>query len=164
MKKIEHQVFLEKSGLSPKDLPEPIHEKIKIFNKMLSMKEETSGEDLKKLDKELKELDRELMGDLEQEYEDSLAHNDLMETENKADQDPPVKTIQKTDTKPTGDEAILENLFKDGRVNDILRSDLRDLGFTGTLSGSRRVGKFYLHRSSMFSFQYHLKRMENSTV
>ncbi len=157
MKKIEHQVFLKNNKLDKKLLLQPIQEKIEIFDRMYKLLETVSDCEKGSLYEQLEELDLEILEDIDEEYADKLEFNEI---EDALDQQPNLETVtlKKETSKPTNDEAILEELVKMGRVRNIARSTFRDLGVKVSLGWTTVIGKYRVVRTSVFRYRYRVSQ------
>lgn len=153
MKKIEHQVFLKNNQLDKKLLLQPIQEKIEIFDRMYGLLKTVSDCEKGNLLEQLEELDLEILEDIDEEYADKLEFNEI---EDALDEQPVLeKAAPKKETlKPTTDEAILDELVKMGRTQDIGRSTFKDLGIKTQFGWQTIIGKYLVTRTSVFSYRY----------
>ena len=158
MKKIEHQVFLKNNKLDKKLLLQPIQEKIEIFDRMHKLLETVSDCEKGNLLEQLEELDLEILEDIDEEYADKLEFNEI---EDVLDEQPVLEIVatKKETPKPTTDEAILDELFKMGRTQDIGRSTFKDLGIKTQLGWETIIGKYRVVRTSVFRYRYEVKRI-----
>lgn len=133
--KCEYKDFLTANGFTEADLPEPLREMTKIFERVTVQLKDVTGEDRKELLRLLKKLDLEILYWIMEAWKDRL--------ENYALSDAQV------------DESILEDL-----VNMLVhRSDLRNAGFRGDLSGRIiRVGDYLLERTSPFVYKFRVRK------
>ena len=137
-----HQEFMDTNQMALDSFSEGLQKKITIFGIMLPGLQDTIEEDAKTLDKKLDALDKEIYGDMLEEYEEYLENNELYDVE------------EQSKTKLT-DPEILAELWKMGRKKSLRRSTLRDMGFKGELSkGSIRVGNYRLERTGIFIHSY----------
>tara|TARA_R110000796_G_scaffold66452_1_gene152850 strand:+ start:152 stop:628 length:477 start_codon:yes stop_codon:yes gene_type:complete len=158
MKKIEHQIFLKNNKLDKKLLLQPIQEKIEIFDRMHKLLETVSDCEKGNLLEQLEELDLEILEDIDEEYADKLEFNEIEEA--LEEQSVLEKVAPKKETlKPTTDEAILDELFKMGRTQDIGRSTFKDLGIKTQLGWETIIGKYRVVRTSVFRYRYEVKRI-----
>lgn len=142
MKRIHHRIFIQANGLSPKELPEALADKIGIFDRVHSLLEETLDEHRKKLLKLLRKLDHELREDLEEAFEDRLAHNHFPEQKAPAPEKPDDK---------------FEFFFRKNLGRTFLRSELLKMGIS-IPKGEKEIhhGKFKLVRTGIFTYRYRL--------
>ena len=140
MKKIEHKTFLKNNSLDKKLLLEPIQDKIEIFDRMYKLLDTVSDCEKGDLLEQLEELDLEILEDIDEEYADKLEFNEIEEVQ---DEQPILEKValKKESPKPTNDEAILDELVKMGRTQDIGRSTFKDLGLKSKLGWETVVGK-----------------------
>ena len=142
MKRIHHRIFIQTGGLSPEELPEALADKIGIFDRVHSLLEDTLGAQRKKLLNLLRKLDHELREDLEEAFEDRLAHNHFPE------QEPPALENPAKD---------LEKFFRKNLGRTFLRSELLKMGIS-VPKGEKEIshGKFKLLRTGIFTYRYRL--------
>ncbi len=158
MKKIEHQVFLKNNKLDKKLLLQPIQEKIEIFDRMHKLLETVSDCEKGNLLEQLEELDLEILEDIDEEYADKLEFNEIED----ALEERPIldKLVPKKETlKPTTDEAILDELVKMGRSQDIGLSTFKDLGIKTQLDWETVIGKYRVVRTSVFRYRYGIEKI-----
>ncbi|UII32259.1 hypothetical protein LVD17_00210 [Fulvivirga ulvae] len=142
-----HLEFMGINGLAMDSFSEGLRKKIKLFGMMLSGLDETIGTDALVLRDKLGKLDKEIYGDMLEEYEEYLENNEIME--GSASDKPKTKS----------DKELLEQLWKMGRKKGLRRSTLRDMGFQVELSRNRvSVGNFRLERTGIFVHTYDLVR------
>ncbi|WP_407264898.1 hypothetical protein R5N98_12590 [Tenacibaculum maritimum] len=153
MKKIEHKTFLKNNKLDTKLLLQPIQEKIEIFDRMYKLLETVSDCEKGNLLEQLEELDLEILEDIDEEYADKLAFNEI---EDALDAQPVLEIVatRKETPKPTTDEAILDELVKMGRTENIGRSTFKDLGIRKVLGWETVIGKYRVSRTSVFSYRF----------
>lgn len=143
-----HLEFMGLNELAMDSFSEALRKKIKLFGMMLPGLDETIGTDALVLRDKLEKLDKEIYGDMLEEYEEYLENNEMAE-------------IQASDSKPETktDKELLEQLWNMGRKKALRRSTLRNMGFRGELSGNRvSVGNFRLERTGIFVHTYDLVR------
>lgn len=118
MKKIEHKTFLKNNSLDKKLLLEPIQDKIEIFDRMYALLETISDCEKGNLLEQLEALDLEILEDIDEEYADKLEFNEIEEA---LEETPALENValKKETPKPANDEAILDELVKMGRTQDI---------------------------------------------
>ena len=162
MKKIEHQIFLQRNQLAKKLLLQPIQEKMEIFDRMHKLLDNVSVCEKDALLDELEALDLEILEDIDEEYADQLEHNEITEelkekqvAFEKVMDDTPASTKKK---KPT-DEDIINELVKMGRTENIGRSTFKDLGFNVALGWETIIGKYRVTRTSVFRYRYGIERI-----
>lgn len=137
-----HQEFMATNHMGLDSFSEGLQKKITIFGIMLPGLQETIEEDAKVLRKKLDALDKEIYGDMLEEYEEYLENNEVADIEEK-----PIKSL--------ADPDIIEQLWKMGKKKSLRRSTLRDMGFKGDLSkGSLKVGSYRLERTGIFVHSY----------
>lgn len=153
MKKIEHKIFLKNNSLDKKLLLEPIQDKIEIFDRMYALLETVSDCEKGNLLEQLEALDLEILEDIDEEYADKLEFNEIEEA---LEETPALETIitKKESQKPTTDEAILDELVKMGRTQNIGRSTFKDLGLKSKLGWETFIGKYRVVRTSVFRYRY----------
>lgn len=140
MEKIEHREFMVENGLDTESLPEGLQRKIKVFDKLFAKLEETVDDDNERVLSKLNDLDRELVQDLETEFEDQLENNDIDEE----------------------NDDILENFYKQGN-REVLRSELQQAGFKGDLSSEFIItGTYCLERTGTFTFRFKIHKFSKS--
>jgi hypothetical protein len=140
MEQIEHRDFLKENSVETNSLPEALQQKINLFNKMLEFLNDTVDEDGETLKNKLKDLDSELVEDLENEFEDVLDNNEIDEQNND----------------------ILEKLFKKGK-REVLKSELLEKGFKGKLTDDYIVtGTYVLQRTSTFRYVYKIHKFSRN--
>lgn len=138
-----HLEFMGTNKLTPDSFSEALQKKISIFGMLLQGLDETIDEDTRTLQKKLDALDKEIYGDMLEEYEEFLENNEMSEP------------LMKPETGKPTDQELLENLWQMGRKKSLRRSTLRDMGFKGDLSkGAVRVGNFWLQRTGVFIHSY----------
>lgn len=71
--------FLKTNKIKVKELPEPIQDKMGIYNEMHSQLSDTVEEDKKILQKKLEDLEDEIYEDLLNEFESQLTNNEVVE-------------------------------------------------------------------------------------
>jgi regulator of replication initiation timing len=155
MKKIEHKTFLENNKLDTKLLLQPIQEKIEIFDRMHKLLETVSDCEKGNLLEQLESLDLEILEDIDEEYADKLEFNEIEEA---LDEQPVLETVapKKVTSKPVNDVAILDELVKIGRTQDIGRSTFKDLGIKTQLGWETVIGKYRVIRNSVFRYRYQI--------
>ncbi|WP_299186560.1 hypothetical protein [uncultured Aquimarina sp.] len=153
MKEVKFKVFLETNHLKKTDLPRPLIEKIDIFWKLHKLLDAIQDSDRDDLLEQLEQLDYEILGEIEEEYEDLLENNDRLEEILKS---PLVKkSIKETaKSKIRTDESILQELVKMGRRKSIRRSVLKGLGVKSKIEHDVVIGKYQLKRMSFFFHVY----------
>ncbi len=153
MKKIEHQTFLKNNNLDKKLLLEPIQDKIEIFDRMHKLLDTVSDCEKGDLLEQLEELDLEILEDIDEEYADKLEFNEIEEA---LEEQPVLEKVmpKKESPKSTNDEAILDELVKMGRTQDIGRSTFKDLGLKSKLGWETVIGKYRVVRTSVFRYRY----------
>ena len=158
MKKIEHKTFLKNNNLDKKLLLEPIQDKIEIFDRMHGLLETVTDCEKDNLLEQLEELDLEILEDIDEEYADKLEFNEIEEA---LDEQPALEKVLPTKevSKPITDEAILDELVKMGRTQDIGRSTFKDLGMKTQLGWETVIGKYRVVRTSVFRYRYGVKRI-----
>ena len=157
MKKIEHKTFLKNNSLDKKLLLEPIQDKIEIFDRMHKLLDTVSDCEQGDLLEQLEELDLEILEDIDEEYADKLEFNEIEEA--LEEQTVLEKVMPKKESpKSTNDEAILDELVKMGRTQDIGRSTFKDLGLKSKLGWETVIGKYRVVRTSVFRYRYGVKR------
>lgn len=183
MKKYEHREFIAANSLTDTSFSKPLQNQIRSFNKLLTLSEETVGEDREKLQQSLDALDTEILEEMINEYEDQLENNDIEEEdevketeevkepegikESEENVNEPLEEVEEIEEEvkeeeeketETPDEQILGRFLSRGTVR---LSDLRHAGFSANLSGSRTtVGKYLLERSSVFSYEYRISKQQ----
>ncbi|WP_298546179.1 hypothetical protein [uncultured Aquimarina sp.] len=153
MKEVKFKVFLETNHVKKTDLPRPLIEKIGIFWKLHKLLDAIQDSDRDDLLEQLEQLDYEILGEIEEEYEDLLENNDRLEEILKS---PLVKkSIKETaKSKIRTDESILQELVKMGRRKSIRRSVLKGLGVKSKIEHDVVIGKYQLKRMSFFFHVY----------
>jgi hypothetical protein len=153
MKEVKFNVFLEVNHIKKTDLPKPLVEKIGIFWKLHGLLDSVKDADREELLEQLENLDYEILGDIEEEYEDQLENNDRLEELMKS---PLVKESikKKAKAKIRTDETILQELVAMKRTKNIRRSKLIGMGLKTNLGGDTRIGKYLLKRTSFFYYRY----------
>ncbi|MCH3884552.1 hypothetical protein [Tenacibaculum aquimarinum] len=153
MKKIEHKIFLKNNSLDKKLLLEPIQDKIEIFDRMYKLLDTVSDCEKGDLLEQLEALDLEILEDIDEEYADKLEFNEIEEA---LEEQPVLEKVmpKKESPKPTNDEAILDELVKMGRTQDIGRSTFKDLGLISKLGWETVIGKYLVVRTSVFRYRY----------
>ncbi|MAQ75532.1 MAG: hypothetical protein CL613_04265 [Aquimarina sp.] len=158
MKKIEHKTFLKNNSLDKKLILEPIQDKIEIFDRMHKLLDTVSDCEKGDLLEQLEALDLEILEDIDEEYADKLEFNEIEE----ALEEQPVleKVTSKIESqKPKNDEAILDELVKMGRTQDIGRSTFEDLGLKSKLGWETVIGKYRVIRTSVFRYRYEVNKI-----
>lgn len=157
MKKIEHQTFLKNNHLDKKLLLELIQDKIEIFDRMHKLLDTVSDCEKGDLLEQLEELDLEILEDIDEEYADKLEFNEIEEA---LEEQPVLEKVmpKKENPKSTNDEAILYELVKMGRTQDIGRSTFKDLGLKSKLGWETIIGKYRVVRTSVFRYRYEVVR------
>lgn len=158
MKKIEHKTFLKNNSLDKKLLLEPIQDKIEIFDRMYALLETVSDCEKGNLLEQLEALDLEILEDIDEEYADKLEFNEIEEA---LEETPALENValEKETPKPANDEAILDELVKMGRTQDIGRSTFKDLGLKSKLGWETVIGKYRVVRTSVFRYRYGVERI-----
>ncbi|WP_281989739.1 hypothetical protein [Aquimarina aggregata] len=135
------------------DLPRPLVEKIDIFWKLHKLLDSIQDSDRDDLLEQLEQLDYEILGEIEEEYEDQLENNDRLEEILKS---PLVKKSikDKAKAKVRTDESILQELVSMGRMKNIRRSVLKSLGVQSKIEHDTVIGKYRLKRMSFFFHVY----------
>lgn len=153
MKEVKFSVFLEENQIRKTDLPKPLVEKIDIFWKLHKLLDAIQDSDRDDLLEQLEQLDYEILGEIEEEYEDQLENNDRLE---ELKNSPLVRaSIKKTaKTKLRSDEGILQELVKMKRTKNIRRSKLIAMGMKTKIDGDTIIGKYLLKRTSFFYYRY----------
>jgi len=135
----DHRGFITKNKIDKKGLPSAIQKKMGIFDEMANGLHYTVGEDAQTLRKKLTKLDEELYEDLLDEFEDELQHNEFGQVE--------------------ANGQILENLYRKGKLYQLSKSFLKDLGLKVDFNKWEiHVGPYILVRQSIFSFHFKLKK------
>lgn len=149
MERIEHRIYFERNEIDPNGLIEPIRDKIDIFNRMFKLYESTSVCSKDDVAKELELLDREIMNDIDDEYEDSLTNGDI-------EQDVPTVKSKKQNKTPklSNDESILSKLVALGSTKNIGLSTFTELGLQTTLGWNTIIGKYRIKRTSVLAYKY----------
>lgn len=153
MKTIRFKEFLQENKLKKTDLPKPLLEKIDIFWKLHKLLDSIQDADRDDLLEQLEQLDYEILGEIEEEYEDQLENNDRLE---ELMNSPVVKKSlkHKAKNKLRTDETILGELVSMGRIKNIRRSFLKELGIKTKIEHDAVIGKYQLKRMSMFFHVY----------
>ncbi|WP_051473930.1 hypothetical protein [Aquimarina macrocephali] len=153
MKEVKFTVFLEANGLNKNDLPKPLVEKISIFWKLHKLFDAIQDSDRKELLEQLEQLDYEILGDIEEEYEDQLENNDRLEELMKS---PLVKESlkKKVKAKIRTDQTIVQELVAMGRTKNIRKSELIDMGIKAKIERDVIIGNYILKRMSVFFHVY----------
>ncbi|QKX04170.1 hypothetical protein HN014_04355 [Aquimarina sp. TRL1] len=153
MKEVKFKVFLEANKVKKTDLPRPLVEKIGIFWKLHKLLDSIQDSDRDDLLEQLEQLDYEILGEIEEEYEDQLENNDRLEEILKS---PLVKKSikDKAKSKIRTDESILQELVTMGRMKNIRRSVLKSLGVKSKIEHDTVIGKYQLKRMSFFFHVY----------
>ncbi|MBL6446409.1 hypothetical protein JMN32_08825 [Fulvivirga sp. 29W222] len=139
-----HLEFMGINELALDSFSEALRKKIKLFGMMLPGIDETVGTDALVLRDKLDKLDKEIYGDMLEEYEEYLENNEVTEIP---------EGVAGTKT----DKDLLEQLWNIGRKKGLRRSTLRNMGFRGELSGNRvNIGAFRLERTGIFVHTYDL--------
>lgn len=156
MKEVKFKVFLQVNQIKKTELPEPLVEKIGLFWKLHAILENIQDTDRAELLEQLEQLDYEILGDIEEEYEDQLENNDRLEELLKS---PTVKKAikKKVVEKLRTDQTILQELVAIGRTSNIGKSELHDLGIKTVLGWKTKIGKFLLKRNSIWYYRYDIE-------
>ena len=148
------QSFLQKNALEKKDLPKPLIDKIDIFWRLHELLESIQDSDRQELIEQLEQLDYEILGDMEEEYEDQLENNDRLEQLIKS---PLVKPSinEKVKKKVRTDEVILKELVDMGRTKNLTKHELKEMGIKAKLGRHTQIGKYLVKRkTNMFYYYY----------
>lgn len=138
MEQFDHRGFMESNGIREEELPAPLRNKISIFNRIAAKLQDTLDDDHERLLTRLEKLDKEITGDLEDEYEEQLENNEFLVT----------------------NEDILEELLRKG-VPIIGSLDLKRLGYKGELVADIiPLKNFCLERASIFSYKYRIHKRQ----
>ncbi|WP_299213694.1 hypothetical protein [uncultured Dokdonia sp.] len=152
MKKITHEHYLDKHSLEVAHLPSDIQDKIGVFGKMLGLEKDLEGQDAQELDRQLQELDTEILLDIKQVKKLHKEHN--------ADQSIAKETRPKPDAqKKSQYEDTLQGLIDQKKHKNILRSTLRELGIALPLSKVTIIGKYCITRTCFFTYRYSISVM-----
>lgn len=153
MEEIKFKAFLEENHLKKEDLPKPLVEKIEIFGKLHDLLGSIQDMDRDELLEQLEQLDYEILGEIEEEYEDQLENNDRLE---ELISSPLVKKSIKNKVKKSlrSDEGILQELVSMGRVKNIRKSVLQGLGMKAKIEHDAIIGNYQLKRMSVFFHVY----------
>ncbi len=156
MKEVNFKAFINDNKLDIKALPKPIQENIDTFWKMHKLLEPLKGSEREEeLVEQLEQLDYEILGDIEEEFEDELENNDRLEELIKS---PLVKTSikNKAKAKMRTDESILQELVKMGRTTNVRRSALKALGVKSKIEHDAVIGKYQLKKTRFFFHVYNI--------
>ncbi|MFC4635696.1 hypothetical protein ACFO3O_17425 [Dokdonia ponticola] len=147
MKKITHELYIDKHALEILLLPSDIQDKIGVFKKMLALEKSIEEQDAQELENQLRKLDAEILTDIKHLKEIHKEHKGHTATE---------KVISpKPDTqKKSQYEDILQRLIDEKKHKNVLRSTLRKRGITFPLSKVTTLGKYCITRTSFFSYRY----------
>jgi len=144
--------FLHKNQIKTEELPSPLQEKISLFWKLHDILKEMSNSENKEelidqqeeLEQQLKELDYEILGDIEEEFEDEITNNDR---EEEAVNDDKMTVLQ-------NDMAILKQLQKMRRTKGIGRHEFKEMGLQTPLGWRTDIGEFTIKRNSIIRYSY----------
>ena len=161
MEKFEHKAFMENNGLALIEFPKPIQQKVGIFDKLLSKREDTVDEDREEVDSRLNELDLEILSNMEAELEDRLENNEVVEVEapEPAKPEPKKEALKPEPVKQHPDHALIHKLYQSG-VKRMGRSELRAKGFKGKLEDKAHVVGQYKLTKALFSFTYDIQPLK----
>lgn len=159
MKQIKFKAFVKENKLKKEYLPKPLEEKIDIFWKLHKLLDSIQESDREDLLEQLEQLDYEILGEIEEEYEDQLENNDRLE---ELMNSPVVKQSikNKAKTKLRSDETIVGELVSMGRIKNIRRSFLKELGIKTKIEHDVVIGKYQLKRKSMFFHVYEIELLK----
>ncbi len=159
MKTIQFNVFLKDNHIKKTDLPKPLVEKINLFWKLHDLLGSIQESDEQELLEQLERLDYEILGDIEEEYEDQLENNDRLE-ELKNDLVTFKKPIgrkiikKRRSTERNTDLNIIDELVKMKRTKNIGKSELIEMGLKTKIGRSTIIGSYVLKRISLFFYRY----------
>ncbi len=167
----KHQVFLKDNNIDSSTLSPLLQKRIGGFDELVEDYEHAIDEDQEKMESKITKLDMEIEEDLYDEYEQRLENNEDIEDEKK--ETPTLQKEKKPEpvpkpspvappdppTPPTPvkseDVKIIESLLKRGRKS-IGRSDLRALGYKGTLDRKEHIVGNYKLKKALFSYTYYI--------
>ena len=154
MKKVMFKAFLEKNTLDKKDFPRPLVEKISLFWKLYELLDSIQAADRQELLEQLEQLDYEILGDIEEEYEDQLENNDRWEELMKS---PLVKQSLKKKVKENirTDEVILKELVDMGRTKNLTKDELKEMGIKAKLGVNTPIGPYLIKRKTNWFYYYY---------
>lgn len=154
MKKITHELYINKHALDISLLPSDIQEKIGVFKKMLELEEDVEAQDKQELENQLVKLDGEILTDLKDIKK--------LHKANKVDTSLEKNTPVKPDTqKKRHSDDILKALIDQKMHIDVSRSTLRSLGITTPLSKVTIIGKYSITRTSFFTYRYSISAVSH---
>jgi hypothetical protein len=154
MKEVKFNVFLEANGLDKNDLPKPLIDKIQIFWNLHKLLDTIQDKDRQELLEQLEQLDYEIHGDIEEEYEDRLENNDRLEELMKS---PLVKQSikKKAKAKIRTDESILKELVAIRRTKNLTKHELKEMGLKAKLGRRTEIGKYLVQRKTLWLYYYY---------
>ncbi|WP_025741931.1 hypothetical protein [Aquimarina pacifica] len=155
MKKIKFQQFLKTNRLKRSELPKPLLDKMVLFWKLHNILQNIQDSDRQELLDQLEQLDYEILGAIEEEYEDELQNNDRLESLIKSPAIPKVIKDQAKETKKS-DEQILDQLVAIKRTRNISWDELQKLGFTQDLGRRTAIGKYTVLQNSFWYYTYNI--------
>lgn len=147
MKKITHQLYIDKYALDITLLPSDIQEKIGVFKKMLELEKEVQAQDTQELENQLMDLDIEILTDIKEIKKLHKEHKTNKTVKKVAHPKPDAQ-------KKRQQEDILKQLIDQKKHKNVLRSTLRNLGFTLPLSRKTIVGTYCITRTSFLTYRY----------
>ncbi len=153
MKKVKFQRFLETNNIKKTALPKPLQDKIDIFWQLHELQDAIQDADRQDLLDQIKELDYEILGNIEEQYEDQLENNErIQELVKSPFLKPEMK--KKLKSKVSTNETIVQELFDMGRIENIGRSELREMGWKGEVKNYQEVGRFIVKRTAFWFYLY----------
>ena len=154
MKKITHELYINKHALDISLLPSDIQEKIGVFKKMLELEDDVEAQDKQELENQLGKLDGEILTDLKDIKK--------LHKANKVDTSLENSTPVKPDTqKKRHSDDILKALIDQKKHIDVSRSTLRSLGITAPLSKVTIIGKYCITRTCFFTYRYSISAVSH---
>ncbi|MFC4633518.1 hypothetical protein ACFO3O_06345 [Dokdonia ponticola] len=154
MKKLTHELYINKHALDIFLLPSDIQQKIGVFKKMLELEEDVEAQDKQELENQLQKLDGEILADLKEIKK--------LHKTNKVDTSLEKSAPVKPDTqKKRHSDDILKALIQEKSHTNVPRSKLRALGITVPLSKVTIIGKYCITRTSFFTYRYRISLVSN---
>ncbi|QKX05351.1 hypothetical protein HN014_10630 [Aquimarina sp. TRL1] len=154
MKPVKFKEFITANKLKVSELPKPLIDKIDIFWKLYELLDSIMDTDRQELIEQLQQLDYEILGDIEQQYEEQLENNDRFEQLIKS----PLVTQafkEKVKQKIRTDITIIKELVSMGRTRDLTREELESMGLKTKLGKNTQIGQNTLRRKTKWFYYYY---------
>lgn len=135
----------------PDTIGKPIRDKIDIYRELEKRLPDMVGDDKKKAEKKLNDLEQDIYEDLLDVFEDQLTNNEVVEEKQKPAKPKPDKKERDKN------EQILSQLKKEGKTENLGRTELKRLGLNVDFSRWEiKVGEHTLKRTEIYTLTFRL--------